>query len=253
MNASLNDLQRLAETAAAQVARILKRDLRYLVGTAVEQGRDIKLLADARADEVLHQLLAPTGLPILSEERPWTAPNGHTRRFWVVDPLDGSLNYSRGFPQYAVSIALWEGERSLLGVIYDIDRDECHSGQVGQGAATNGVAFHVSTIDSVGRAVLATGFPTGRPFDTASLAGFVDAVQSFKKIRMIGSAALSLVNVATGRFDAYAERDIWLWDVAAGLALVEAAGGKVARSDVASDWKLNVAAWNGRFDLRCAW
>jgi myo-inositol-1(or 4)-monophosphatase len=115
----------------------------------------------------------------------------------------------------------------VLGAVFDFHRDEMFSGVVGEGAWCNEEQIFVSDTRIASRAVLTTGFPSFRDFDDDSLLGFVRHVQRFKKVRLLGSAALSLAYVACGRADAYAEDDIMLWDVAAGLALVSAAGGAI--------------------------
>ena len=113
----------------------------------------------------------------------------------------------------------------------------------------DGESLRVSAVDEAGQAVLATGFPTGRSYDPENLSKFVSNVQRFKKIRMIGSAAMSLVYVASGVWEIYHEENVFLWDVAAGLALVEAAGGKVVCSELSSEGTFNVTASNGQISL----
>ena len=109
----------------------------------------------------------------------------------------------------------------------------------------------VSTTKSYATASLTTGFPSARDYSDASLGNTIRKVQQFKKVRMIGSAALSIAHVANGSVDAYFEEDIWLWDVAAGLALVKAAGGDFSISEIKDSWQLDVFAFNGHLpDLR---
>jgi myo-inositol-1(or 4)-monophosphatase len=215
--------------AAVDAARAAGARLEQAFGgdraTLVEKGRDIKLLADREAEAAALEVLLGTGHPVLAEE---SGELGELDGlFWVVDPLDGTLNFKRGLPISCVSIGLVQGDTPLLGVILDFHRGELFSGVVGQGAWCNGEAIAVSDVAQAERAVLTTGFPTYRDFGDDSLLQFVRDVQRFKKVRLLGSAALSLAWVACGRVDAYAEDDIMLWDVAAGLALVRAAGGEV--------------------------
>jgi myo-inositol-1(or 4)-monophosphatase len=106
--------------------------------------------------------------------------------------------------------------------------------------------MRVSETSGYGSASLATGFPSARDYSDTSLADSIRKVQQFKKIRMIGSAALSIAHVANGCVDAYFEEDIWIWDVAAGLALVKAAGGDFTVSEIKDTWQLDVFASNGR-------
>ena len=113
----------------------------------------------------------------------------------------------------------------------------------------DGEPLRVSAGDEAGQAVLATGFPTGRSYDPENLSEFVSNVQRFKKIRMIGSAAMSLVYVASGVWEIYHEENVFLWDVAAGLALVEAAGGMVYHSKLSPEGTFTVTATNGKVTL----
>ena len=198
------------------------------------EGRDIKLAADREAERIILQALSASGRPVLSEEQGTIGQVGTESPYWVVDPLDGTMNFKRGLGLECVSIALWRRSEPLLGVVYDFDRDELFSGLVGHGAWCNAQPIRVSGVDDRGQAVLATGFPVGRDYAADALAAFVGGIQSFKKVRMLGTAALSLAYLASGRLDAYWEDGIRLWDVAAGLALVEAAGGSSRHRAVAN-------------------
>lgn len=221
---------------------------RYGVNPEVlsDAGKDIKTGADLAAEECILKALRETGIPILSEEEGSSESVSPGDRKWIIDPLDGTFNFTCGFPMCCVSIALWNGMEPELGVIHDFVHERTYVGRVGQGAECNGDPVRVSGCSDVGKAVLSTGFPTGRDYGTGALSEFVGRVQRFKKIRMIGSAAMSLAQVGCGVFDAYCEEDIWLWDVAAGLAMVKAAGGTYAISEPRPSWKLDVFAHNGR-------
>jgi len=190
-------------------------------------GRDIKLVADRESERVILEALRPTGLPVLSEETGASPDWLREGTFWVVDPLDGSFNFQHGFPLACISVGLVEGGRPVAGVIHDLGANCTVGGAVDAGAYENGRRLAVSATGDWAQAALTTGFPVGRAYDEKSLAAFVQLVQRVKKVRMLGSACASLLSVARGVFDAYHEEDIWLWDVAAGLALVEAAGGRV--------------------------
>ena len=144
-----------------------------------------------------------------------------------------------------VSIALWQGLNPVLGVIYDFVSGKIYSGVVDKGAGCNDKAIEVSRVASYDQAVLATGFPSSRDYSDVALEASIRSIQSFKKIRMIGSAALSLAHVSSGNVDAYTEDDIWLWDVAAGLALVKSAGGTYTISEIKDRFQLDVFAANG--------
>jgi myo-inositol-1(or 4)-monophosphatase len=190
-----------------------------------QEGRDIKTLADQDAERIILARLGGSGYPILAEESGATGILEGDGPFWVVDPLDGTLNFKRGFPLCSVSIALMRGRTPLLGVVYDFFRDECFAGVPGQGATLNDAPLRVSGVTDPKQGVLVTGFPTKSDHSEAGVRAVIERIQRFKKVRMLGSAALMLAYVAAGRADAYAEDDIMLWDIAAGLALVQAAGG----------------------------
>jgi myo-inositol-1(or 4)-monophosphatase len=216
---------------AAKTAQEAARDVLGAAGpgTAVrlEQGRDIKLEADFRLeDAIVAAIRKKSAYPILSEERGLVAGTlGREPYRWIVDPLDGSLNFHRGIPLSCISIALWKGTEPVLGVILDVGRRELFTGLVGRGAWLNGEKIKVSDVRERSRAVLCTGFPISSDFSQEALRRFVANARSFKKVRMLGSAALMLAYVASGRADCYQEDSIRIWDVAAGLALVKAAGG----------------------------
>jgi myo-inositol-1(or 4)-monophosphatase len=213
----------LAERVAREAGAVI-----LAAGRSVEQEllRDRKIRADREADEVIVRgLQAGSPYPILTEESGQIGEASDGLR-WIVDPLDGSMNYSQGIPLCAVSIALWRGDEPVAGVVYDFNRDELF-GADEEGAFLNGVPITVASPASYGEAFLSTGFPAGGSFDRAALATLVDRATRYRKVRLFGSAAISLAYLASGRIHAYAEDGIRLWDVAAGLALVRAAGGVI--------------------------
>jgi myo-inositol-1(or 4)-monophosphatase len=185
------------------------------------------------ADKKLHQMLTNffsenSSYPILSEEGKDQLDFAKQKgRLWIIDPLDGSINFSRELPIHCISIALWENRKPLFGMIYDFHRDELFEAQATKGAYLNGSPIRVSQTRKPQDGILSTGFPSWRSYDSKSLTQFISQVQNWKKIRMIGSAATSLAWIACGRMDAYIEEDVRIWDVAAGLALVQEAGGKI--------------------------
>lgn len=221
----LNNQLNLARSAAREAGALLAGLAAGTKTILSAEGRDIKLQADRDAEAlILARLQGGSPHAVLAEESgEHGAPSDGA--FWVVDPLDGTMNFARALPLCCVSIALMQGERPLLGVIYDFNSDELFSGAVGLGAWLNDTPMSVSTLTDPARGVLATGFPLNCSLESASLAPFILSLQSFKKVRMLGTAALMMAWLAAGRLDAYAERDVMLWDVAAGLALIEAAGG----------------------------
>lgn len=210
----------------------------------LEEGRDIKIEADFILDRfILDSLRREAPLPILSEESGGDVDTGSER--WIVDPLDGSFNYVRGLPLACISIGLWRGMTPLAGVVYDFSRRECFSGIVGVGAWLNGEAISTSRTAKTSHAVLCSGIPSANVFGDADAASLVRRIRAFKKTRLLGSAALMLAYVACGRADAYHEESIAVWDVAAGVALVNAAGGRVEWRTREDPRLLDVRAHNG--------
>ena len=213
----------LALEAAMQAGKYLENLGQAQVDS--QKGRDIKLAADKKSEELIIDILRSTGIPILSEDRGCVGENQGSRR-WIVDPLDGTANFWKGMRDLScVSVALWEDSRPVLGVVNRFFSQEIYAGIAGEGAWRNGKPIHTSSVIHRKDAVLATGFPVKRDYGTESLASFIQNVQSFKKIRMLGAAAIMGSFVADGRIDAYTEEQIMLWDVAASSAIVTSAGG----------------------------
>ena len=239
---------KLASDAVAAAIPHLKRRMQRNAGIQSVVGKDIKTLADIEAEQAILQALQPSNIPIIAEESS-DANNSHDGLRWLVDPLDGTMNFSRGFPIYSVSIALWDGMQPILGVIADPINSKTYSGISGQGAYCNGQSIYVSKTSERSQAVLATGFPTHRDYTEKSLMSFIDRVQQYKKIRMIGSAAMSLAMVACGTFDAYYEEDIMIWDIAAGGAITLAAGGSFSVAPGSQPHSVIAHASNNRIPL----
>ncbi len=188
--------------------------------------KDIKTLADMRMNECILDELKPTEISIISEEI-----ESHTSKIpaecWVIDPLDGTFNFSRKYPCASISISLLVNSVPSLGVVKDVFNDITYSSLSEKGAYRNNEKMRVSNIESINDAILATGFPSGANYETDTLLSFIQNIQKFKKIRALGSASLMLAYVAEGVFDVYYEKDIFLWDVASGLSLVKEAGGMI--------------------------
>lgn len=147
---------------------------------------------------------------------------------WVVDPVDGTTNFIHGLPIFAISIALMRKDELLLGVVYEINRDECFYALAGGNAYLNGKVIHVSAAKGLGECLLATGFPY-YSFDKMKqyLEILDDFMQQTHGLRRMGSAAVDLVYVACGRFEGFFEFNLKPWDVAAGALIVMQAGGKI--------------------------
>lgn len=162
---------------------------------------------------------------ILAEEG---GGSGSTTRHWIIDPLDGTVNFVHGIPQVSVSIALYDGETPLVGVVYDPLRDELFTAVAGEGCRLNGHVISVSTESALERSVVATGFPYDHDVHADDLAVVVrEMLRRVNGIRRFGSAALDFAWVAAGRYEGYWELGIAPWDGAAGILLVREAGGTV--------------------------
>ena len=146
---------------------------------------------------------------------------------WVIDPLDGTTNFLHGLPCFAVSVALQEDEKTILGLVLEVSRDECFYAWKGGGAFCNGHPIKASQNVRLADSLIATGFPY---YDfsrkEAYFQAFEQLMRSTRGIRRFGAAAVDLAYVACGRFDAFFEYSLQPWDIAAGLILVEEAGGK---------------------------
>jgi len=147
---------------------------------------------------------------------------------WIIDPLDGTTNFIHGIPAYAISIALYEHNMPVIGVVYEINRGEMFYSYKGGAAYLNGKEIRVSPRASLSDCLLATGFPYYQ-FDKQAkyMQLLSEMMQKCHGLRRIGSAAVDLAYVACGRFDAFFEYNLNAWDVAAGAYLVQQAGGNV--------------------------
>ena len=180
---------------------------------------------DRAAEELIIKVLraATPDFGILAEESPEHTGAGGAR--WVIDPLDGTVNYARHFPYFAVSIALEREGRSELGVVYDPVLDQLFVAERGRGASLNGKRIRVGETGSLGESLIAAGFPYDVWETGANLKELAHLTRRVRTVRINGSAALDFAYVACGRLDAYWDSGLYAWDVAAGRLLVEEAGG----------------------------
>jgi myo-inositol-1(or 4)-monophosphatase len=147
---------------------------------------------------------------------------------WIIDPLDGTTNYAHGYPCFCVSIGLEHKGRIEVGVVYDPMRDECFAAERGEGAALNGKRIQVSPAPNLASALLCTGFPYDVRERSEFARHFANFIMNAQGVRRDGAAALDLAYVAAGRFDGFWEEGLKPWDVAAGVLLIEEAGGRVS-------------------------
>ena len=184
---------------------------------------------------------------ILGEER--GGSDWREGRVWIVDPLDGTVNYVHRIPQVAVSVALWADSRPLVGVIIDVARNDEYVAVEGEGATINGQPLHVSETARLEDSLIVTGFPYDRRDHANAYLRVVEAVMTKTRgTRRMGAAALDLAWVASGRFDAYWEHGgshgVQAWDVAAGMLVITEAGG-VFTDDLGGTHQLEARAFVG--------
>jgi myo-inositol-1(or 4)-monophosphatase len=245
------ELDALLELAKSTVSRAASRLLDRMDPDAThyvhspELQREIKAIADTTMEQEILAGLAEARLSILSEESGYTSSPQNAPRRFIVDPLDGTFNFVKGLGPSAISVALWEDERPVFGVIYLLAERQLAWGGSGIGAFIDGRRISVSATSDPSLASICTGFPVRLDMDSDShMRGFWHMVKPYAKVRMLGSAAASLVRVAQGAADLYAERSIMLWDVAAGMAIVEGAGGQCAMDRSGAQWCYDVIAAN---------
>jgi myo-inositol-1(or 4)-monophosphatase len=168
---------------------------------------------------------------ILAEESGAAVLNGESVWKWIIDPLDGTTNYAHGYPCFCVTLALEHNGEIVVGVTFDPTRDELFAAEKGRGATLNGRRIAVSETESLSEALVVTGFP----YDARERDNFAQHFNDFtlksRGIRRDGSAAIDMAYVACGRFDGFWEEGLQPWDVAAGVLLIEEAGGRVSYYD----------------------
>lgn len=242
----------VAATAAARAAGALMRThLRRTkkVNEAVQH--DIKLDLDVRCQRLITRTLAKhfPAVPVLGEEGIDEASATVDTR-WVVDPIDGTVNFAYGIPHVCVSIALQVRDprgafRSDIGVVFDPFVGELWSAIRGSPAKLNGRRIRVSRRARLDEAIISLGFAKNSASLDATVAKFAALTHRVRKLRIMGSAALAFAYVADGRFDAYVEQGVRLWDVAAGTLLVECAGGEPGCTALPGEHVVAVNCHNG--------
>ena len=219
-------------SAARKAARNLIRDFGEAQALQVSKKgvADFVSRADTRAEQTIFEELS-TARPkygFVMEERGEVEGTDNSNR-WIIDPLDGTTNFLHGIPQFAISIALERDRKPFAGVVYNPATDELFWAEKGEGAYMNNRRLRVSSRRDLNECLFATGLPfAGRPGRSQALNETNNVLEKTAGIRRFGAAALDLAYVAAGRFDAYWERGLNNWDVAAGAILVQEAGGMVS-------------------------
>lgn len=232
--------------AAARLAGAIQRDnFETELGVGEMLKYDIKLELDVRCQRAITDVLRgdhPHSC-VLGEEG---SEGDQSAEFqWIVDPIDGTVNYFYGIPHFCSSIALRRSGEIVLGVIYDPMQDELFVAEKGAGAQKNGRALRVSGRSTLGEAVITVGFSKTAESIKAGGERYLRLAHQVRKTRVFGSAALAMAYVAAGRLDAYIEESISLWDVAAGWLMVEEAGGRVETFGDPASSRFAICASNG--------
>ena len=223
----------VAVEAALQAGKILRERVDDIGKVSFKDFHDPVTEVDHLAEKAIITSIKKTfpGHDILAEESGSAEGSASTSK-WIIDPLDGTLNYSHGYPCYCVSIALEQESEVKVGVIYNPCLDELFVAEKGQGAILNGNPIHVSTISTLKKSLLVTGFaPRVVKSEKDNLDNFCNFMKACQAVRRPGSAAMDLVYTAMGRFEGFWERMLHPWDVAAGLLIVLEAGGKASKFD----------------------
>ena len=236
----------LAKSAALEAGKLLLNKKNFLKGQVFSSPRDIKLEADIAAEKLIKDIiLRQTDFAILAEES-GKSQEDLQQTFWVIDPLDGTANYQRDIPLCCVSISLIHKMQPVLGVIYDFYNLDLYTGYIGGEAKLNESAIKVSDIETPDSGILVTGLPNNSDYSDQGLLKVVKDFQRWRKVRMIGSAAIASCYVASGKADVYKEFGTYIWDVAAGAAIVNAAGGKAEIFNYRDNFQVDVYFSNSK-------
>lgn len=225
-----------AAKSAAQIIRKYQKDSNFSVD--FKGKNDLVTEADVRAEEEILSVIKEE-FPndhILAEESSveQTMPEGRT---WLVDPIDGTTNFTHGFPVYCVSIGLWENNKPQMGLVLEVSSDECFAAIKNKGAYLNGNPITVSKVDQPSNALVGTGFPYN---DLSLMDNYLQffrmLMTNIQGVRRPGAASYDLCCVACGRFDGFYEYSLNPWDVGAAALIVQEAGGKVTDWSGGDDW-----------------
>jgi len=243
----LNRDLKTAIRAAKESGKLLLNNRNQLNKNLESSLKDTKLIADVESELLIKEILNNSSeYEILGEESGKSDQNlGNT--FWVVDPLDGTANYNRGIPMCCVSIGLIKNMKPILGVIYDFDNDDLYAGDIPNSLSTkNDAPIKVSNYIDKADGVLIAGLPHATDYSDESLRCMIKDMQTWKKIRMIGSAAMAACYVASGKAEMYMEKGIYLWDIVAGAAIVESAGGNAEILNIRNNFQVDVVFSNSK-------
>jgi len=236
-----------ATEIAREAGSLLAHHFERRIGFELKGEHDLVTEADRQSEALVVERLRSQfpAHAVLGEEGGLREAGTEFR--WYVDPLDGTTNFAHGYPMFNVTLALERNGEMICGVIYDPVRQEMYAAERGGGAFLNGRRIRVSGVRTIDGALLATGFPSRKRHENINVHFFHQAAMVTHGVRRGGSAALDLAYVACGRLDGFWEFGLNPWDVAAGLLLVEEAGGKTSdmKGGTASVTGEHIAASNG--------
>ena len=224
--------------ASEKASKVLIRDFGEVEKLQVSNKgpADFVTNADLKAEKIIIEELkkAKPNYSILSEEK--GIENNKDSKTWIIDPIDGTINFLHGIPHFAISIALKDNDEIIAGVIYDPIKDEMFYAEKNNGAFFNNQRIRVSKKNNVSECLFVTGGKIDNKYDF-----------SFRKT---GSAALDLAYVAAGRYDGYFQKKLNLWDIAAGIIILKEAGGLINEIDISNIKDINIIASNSEINAK---
>lgn len=239
----------VAEEAAKKAGNFILKSLGNKVVVNEEHQHDLKIQLDIDTQKFLEKKILKhfPNHAILGEEGGEGSRTGGYE--WIIDPIDGTLNFAYGIPHFCVSIACRRQGEILAGVVWDPVRKECFTAAKGKKAACNGRPIRVSKRKNLKEAVMSLGFSKSKGSVQKCLELYQFYGTRVRKLRAMGSAALDIAYIAAGRFDVYIEQGIKIWDIAAGLILLEQAGGKAVLTSRREPHHFHICASNGSLKL----
>ena len=237
----------LAKKAALKAGELLKNKKKEINEILNSNPKDTKLKADIESENLIKSIISSESTyPILAEES-GKSSNDLGDVFWVIDPLDGTANYNRDIPICCVSIGLVIEMKPILGIIYDFNNDHMYSGdKFSNISKMNDISINVSQKSDKKESILITGLPHNTDYSDSSLNNMIKDMQDWQKIRMIGSAAIAACYIASGKAERYQETGIYLWDIVAGAAIVESAGGSAEILNKRENFQVDVIFSNSK-------
>ncbi|WP_395716433.1 inositol monophosphatase family protein [Prosthecobacter sp.] len=249
----MNELLATATEAAHAAGKMIKENFGSELTVNEMQRHDIKLELDVRSQKLITDMILARfpDHAILGEEGGETGGNGDIE--WIVDPIDGTVNFFFGIPHYCVSIAARKRDSKdlLIGVIFDPNQNETWTVMRGEKPKLNGKTVTVSDRATMPEAVVTVGFSKSKEALDLGFERYKRIAYEVRKTRMLGSAALAMAYIACGRLDAYVEEQISLWDIAAGQLMIEEGGGQtMLRPSTTKPGTMFICAWNGKLPIQ---